>query len=240
MQQLAREQEVMHRWTDDELDELNQIFRQQPPEALLDWAAATFAQDVVLTCSFGGLSGMVLLDMLAEIGHATPVVFLDTGLLFPETYALVEQIEQRYGISIRRQRPAVSLDEQARQEGPELYHRDPDRCCGIRKVTPLREALAPYAAWITGIRRDQSATRATAQPVQWNDRYNLLKICPLAYWNEGDIWEYLTHHNVPYNPLLDQGYTSLGCVPCTRPATVDDPRAGRWAGFNKTECGLHL
>jgi phosphoadenosine phosphosulfate reductase len=90
------------------------------------------------------------------------------------------------------------------------------------------------------VRRDQSATRATAQPVQWNNRYNLLKMCPLAYWSEGDVWAYLTHHNVPYNPLLDQGYTSLGCVPCTRPATTTDPRAGRWAGFDKTECGLHL
>jgi phosphoadenosine phosphosulfate reductase len=205
MQQVALKHDVIHRWTDDEIRELNEHFSRQSPEALLDWATATFAQDVVLTCSFGGPSGMVLLDMLASIGRDTPVVFLDTGLLFPETYALVEQIEQRYGTLVRRQLPALSLHEQERQEGPELYKRDPDRCCGIRKVTPLREALHPYAAWITGVRRDQSATRATAQPVQWNNRYNLLKMCPLAYWSEGDVWAYLTHHNVPYNTLLDQG-----------------------------------
>ncbi len=232
--------EAARAWSEHELDELNQHFRQCSPSDLLVWAAEHFGQEVVLTCSFGGPSGMVLLDMVAHLGHTLPVLFLDTDLLFPETYALAEQAARHYGITITRKRPALTLEEQARQEGAELYRRDPDRCCGIRKVTPLREVLQPYAAWVTGVRRDQSATRATTELLQWNERHNLLKICPLAHWSEREVWEYITRHEVPYNPLLDQGYTSLGCVPCTHRATADDPRAGRWAGFNKTECGIHL
>ncbi len=228
-------------WSAAELDELNARFRQQPAERLLDWATDFYGQEIVLTCSFGGPSGMVLLDMLAHLGRQTPIVFLDTDLLFPETYALADQVAERYGITIIRQHPALTLEEQARQEGPELYSHDPDRCCSIRKVKPLSQALEPYAAWITGVRRDQSATRATTDLLQWSNRYSLLKICPLAYWNERDIWRYITRHNVPYNPLHNQGYPSLGCVPCTRPvAAGDDLRAGRWAGSTKTECGIHL
>jgi phosphoadenosine phosphosulfate reductase len=230
---------VLPAWSRQELDELQVRFQSQPPQALLEWATEQFGQDIVLTCSFGGPSGMVLLDMLAHLGRNTPVVFLDTDLLFPETYALAEQAAQRYGITITRQRPALTLSEQEHQEGPELYHHDPDRCCGIRKVRPLSEALQPYAAWITGVRRDQSQTRASTQLLQWNERHNLLKICPLAFWSEREVWDYIARHNVPYNPLLDQGYPSLGCMPCTHRATADDPRAGRWAGHTKTECGIH-
>jgi phosphoadenosine phosphosulfate reductase len=240
MSYAAIDDTVVLEWTAEELRAYNAQFRQQPPEALLTWAADLFGQELVLTCSFGGPSGMVLLDMLACSGLHTPVVFLDTDLLFPETYQLVEQVERRYGITITRQRPALTLEEQTRQEGPELYKHNPDRCCGIRKVRPLSKTLQPYAAWITGVRRDQSATRASTELLQWSDRHDLLKICPLAYWSEGDVWEYITRHNVPYNPLLDQGYPSLGCMPCTRPASADDPRAGRWSGFAKTECGIHL
>lgn len=231
---------VLPTWTPEKLHDLNAQFRQQPPEALLRWAVEVFGRDVVLTCSFGGPSGMVLLDMLARINHHTPIVFLDTDLLFAETYALVEEVSRRYGITITRQRPALTLEEQARQEGPELYKYNPDRCCGIRKVRPLREALQPYAAWITGVRRDQSSSRANADLLQWSDRYDMLKLCPLAHWSERQVWEYIARHDVPYNPLLNQGYPSLGCTPCTRPASGDDPRAGRWANSNKTECGIHL
>lgn len=227
-------------WSHQELDELQAQFRSQPPQALLDWATKQFGQDMVLTCSFGGPSGMVLLDMLAHLGRDTPVVFLDTDLLFPETYALAEQTAERYGITITRQRPALTLREQEDQQGPELYHCDPDRCCGIRKVRPLSEALYPYAAWITGVRRDQSKTRASIELLQWSDRHNLLKICPLAFWSERDVWDYIIRYNVPYNPLLDQGYPSLGCMPCTHRAAANDPRGGRWAGHTKTECGIHL
>jgi phosphoadenosine phosphosulfate reductase len=216
-------------------------FRNRSAEDLLDWATARFGQQIVLTCSFGGASGMVLLDMVARIGCGTPVIFLDTDLLFPETYALAEAAARRYGVAIERRRPALTLAEQEIQEGARLYDRDPDRCCGIRKVAPLADALQPYSAWISGIRRDQSSSRAGTELVQWNARHNLLKISPLAYWSERDVWRYIHANQVPYNPLLDQGYSSIGCGPCTRQAGAgEDLRAGRWAGFAKTECGIHI
>jgi phosphoadenosine phosphosulfate reductase len=178
--------------------------------------------------------------MVARLGRSTPVIFLDTDLLFPATYALAEAAARRYGIVIERRHPAISLAEQAQQAGPRLYERDPDRCCGIRKVAPLAEALAPYDAWISGIRRDQSATRKTAALLEWSSRYSLLKISPLAFWSEREVWAYIFAHNIPYNPLLDGDYPSVGCIPCTRPAHGADMRAGRWTGFAKTECGIHL
>jgi phosphoadenosine phosphosulfate reductase len=226
-------------WSPEELERLNKHFQNQPPEALLTWAAQTFLPRLALTCSFSGPSGMVLLDMVARSGLNITVIFLDTDLLFPETYDLAALAEQRYGIPIQRRRPALSLEEQDRQEGPHLYARDPDRCCHLRKVTPLAETLRDYDAWISGIRRDQSNTRATVHLLEWNTRHNLVKINPLAFWSDRQVWTYIHTHRVPYNRLLDQGYPSIGCVPCTRPASADDPRAGRWVGFAKTECGLH-
>jgi len=228
-------------WSDGDLAAVNARFRHRTAEDLLAWATGHFGREIVLTCSFGGVSGMVLLDMVSRIARGTPVVFLDTDLLFPETYALAEAAAQRYGVAIDRQRPALTLVEQEAQEGPQLYSHDPDRCCGIRKVAPLAEALRPYRAWISGIRRDQSSTRATTELVQWSERHNLVKVNPLAYWSERDVWRYIHAHDVPYNSLLDQGYPSLGCAPCTRLAAGEnDLRAGRWAGFAKTECGIHV
>jgi phosphoadenosine phosphosulfate reductase len=226
-------------WSPEELERLNKHFQNQPPEALLTWATQTFHPRLALTCSFSGPSGMVLLDMVVRSGLDMTVIFLDTDLLFPETYELAALAEQRYGIPIQRRRPALSLEEQDRQEGPHLYARDPDRCCHLRKVTPLAETLRDYDAWISGIRRDQSNTRATVHLLEWNTRHNLVKINPLAFWSDRQVWTYIHTHRVPYNPLLDQGYPSIGCIPCTRPASADDPRAGRWVGFAKTECGLH-
>jgi phosphoadenosine phosphosulfate reductase len=227
-------------WSARDLEQINAAFAGCPTEALLDWATAQFGDRIALTCSFSGASGMVLLDMLARLGRGTPVIFLDTDLLFPETYALAEAAARRYGIAIEHRHPALSLDEQARQEGQRLYERDPDRCCAIRKVAPLADALAPYDAWISGIRRDQSSTRAVTQLVQWSARHGLLKINPLAFWSEREVWSYIVAHDVPYNPLLDRGYPSIGCMPCTRPTSGGDARAGRWAGSAKTECGIHL
>ena len=226
-------------WSSEELERLNEHFQNQPPEALLTWATQTFHPRLALTCSFSGPSGMVLLDMVARSGLNITVIFLDTDLLFPETYDLAALAEQRYGIPIQRRRPALSLEEQDRQEGPHLYARDPDRCCHLRKVTPLAETLRDYDAWISGIRRDQSNTRATVHLLEWNTRHNLVKINPLAFWSDRQVWTYIHTHRVPYNPLLDQGYPSIGCIPCTRPASASNPRAGRWVGFAKTECGLH-
>lgn len=227
-------------WDADELNAVNLRLRDRSAEQVLEWATAHFGRQIVLTCSFGGASGMVLLDMVSRLGRGTPVVFLDTDLLFPETYALAEAAARRYGVKIERRHPAQTLAEQERLEGPQLYSHDPDRCCGIRKVAPLADALRPYRAWISGIRRDQSSTRAGTELVQWSARHNLVKINPLAYWTERDVWRYIQANNVPYNSLLDQGYPSLGCAPCTRPAGAEgDMRSGRWAGFAKTECGIH-
>ena len=223
----------------DAIAQLNARFAHSGPQELLAWAGEAYGRDAVITCSFGGASGMVLLDMAARLGNAVTVLFLDTDLLFPETYALAEQAARRYGVSIERRRPTLTLAEQAAQEGEALYSRDPDRCCGIRKVAPLAEALRPFHAWVSGIRRDQSATRADTPLVQWSARHSLLKLNPLADWGERDVWRYIHANNVPYNPLLDQGYASIGCTPCTRPAAAADGRAGRWAGFAKTECGIH-
>ncbi len=227
-------------WNAHDLEQINAAFAGCPTEALLDWATAEFGDRIALTCSFSGASGMVLLDMLARLGRGTPVIFLDTDLLFPETYALAEAAARRYGVAIERRHPALSLDEQARQEGPRLYERDPARCCAIRKVAPLAEALAPYDAWISGIRRDQSGSRAATQLVQWSARHSLLKINPLAFWTERQVWSYIVAHDVPYNTMLDRGYPSIGCTPCTRPAASGDARSGRWSGSAKTECGIHL
>lgn len=227
------------RVTADEIDRLNAHFEGQPPHELLAWAGEAYGRAAVLTCSFGGASGMVLLDMVARLGHPLAVLFLDTDLLFPETYALAEQAARHYGITIERRRPALTLEQQALQEGEQLYSNDPDRCCGIRKVAPLAEALRPYRAWASGIRRDQGGTRANTPLVQWSERQGLLKLSPLAAWGERDVWRYIHANDVPYNQLLDQGYTSIGCAPCTRPAQSSDGRAGRWAGFAKTECGIH-
>jgi phosphoadenosine phosphosulfate reductase len=225
--------------TDSDLTELNARFEHRSPESLLAWTAETYGSHAVLTCSFGGASGMVLLDMVAALNRPMAVVFLDTGLLFPETHALAEKVARRYGIAVEHRRPSTTLDEQDRHHGPQLYARDPDRCCGIRKVLPLADALQPYAAWVSGIRRDQSASRRATPLLQWNERHQLVKISPLARWTERDVWRYIHDHNVPYNALLDQGYVSLGCAPCTAPAGGEDLRAGRWVGFAKTECGIH-
>lgn len=221
------------------LAELNAQFEHQDATSVVRWAARTWAPDLALTCSFGGSSGMVLLDLALREDADIPVLVLDTDLLFAETYALIEQIERHYRINVQRVRPGLSLDEQARLHGPALHERDPDACCGLRKVAPLAAALHPYAAWLTAVRRDQSATRAATPIVSWNAKHSLVKICPLATWAERDVWRYLHANKVPYNPLLDQGYTSLGCRTCTRLPNGDDPRSGRWAGFAKTECGLH-
>jgi phosphoadenosine phosphosulfate reductase len=227
-------------WSAVELAQINAQFRDRSTEELLDWATAQFGNRIALTCSFSGPSGMVLLDMVARLGRGTPVIFLDTDLLFPETYALAEKAARHYGVPIQRQRPALTLEEQALQHGPRLYEHSPDRCCAIRKVAPLADALRPYEAWISGIRRDQSATRATTQLVQWSPRHNLLKLNPLAFWSGREVWAYIFAQDVPYNPLLDRGYSSIGCMPCTRVAGADGARAGRWAGFAKTECGIHV
>jgi phosphoadenosine phosphosulfate reductase len=237
---MAATLDLTYRVEADELADWNARFQAATPQELLEWASEQWGEQMALTCSFGGPTGMVLLDMVTAVAPATPVLFLDTGLLFPETYQLVAEVQARYGIAPQAVQPARTVAQQAAAEGPALWERDPDRCCGLRKVRPLAEALAPFDAWIAGIRRDGGTSRANTKLLEWSTKYNLVKLNPLAFWSERDVWRYIHRHNVPYNRLLDQGYRSLGCHTCTRLPTGDDPRSGRWAGFAKTECGLHL
>lgn len=224
----------------EELAGVAQELEGRSPQDILAWALQTYGPRITLACSFGGPSGMALLDMAMRLDSSVSVFYLDTGLLFPETYALVEVAARRYGIAPRAVRPGLSVEQQAEQYGDGLWARDPDRCCDLRKVVPQREALAGYDAWITGLRRDQSSTRAATPLVQWDAKFGLAKVSPLASWSEREVWQYLAANKVPYNRLHERGYPSIGCTHCTRPiAAGEDPRAGRWGGFEKTECGLH-
>lgn len=223
-----------------ELAELNARFKDRTPQELLTWANEQWNEQLVLTCSFGGAAGMILLDMVSKVAPDAQIVYVDTGLLFPETYALIDNVQKRYGITLRAAKSPLSLDEQAAQEGAALWERAPDRCCNIRKVKPLAAALEGYDAWIAGIRRDSGGSRAQAALIEWNTKYNLYKLNPLAAWTEREVWRYIHANEVPYNQLLDQGYTSIGCSTCTALPNGDDPRSGRWTGFAKTECGIHI
>jgi phosphoadenosine phosphosulfate reductase len=165
---------------------------------------------------------------------------LDTDFLFPETYNLMERIEKRYGIRIERVKSNLVPDDQARFHGPALWARDPDACCSLRKVEPLRNKLSQLRAWVTSIRRDQTLARAGALKVEWDAKFHLVKINPLVDWTNAKIWRYIHDYDLPYNPLHDRGYPSIGCTHCTRSVQPGEgARAGRWSGFNKTECGLH-
>jgi thioredoxin-dependent adenylylsulfate APS reductase len=209
------------------------------PEQILAWVSQRYPR-VSFATGFGA-EGCVLIDMVARQGLPIDLFTLDTGLLFPETYALWRRLEEQYGVSIRAVRPAQTVDEQATAHGDRLWARDPDRCCALRKIAPLAEALAGYDAWITAIRRDQTATRAAARHVDWDPKNGLVKVNPLLRWSSDDVWEYVKNHDVPYNTLHDAGYASIGCAPCTTPvAPGEDPRAGRWRTREKNECGLHI
>ncbi len=207
-------------------------------EEVLGWATDTFGERVALATSLGPQS-LVILDLLHRMGRPIPVFFLDTGLLFDETYALRVTIEDRYGVTVQPVTPRRSVAEQARDEGPTLWARDPDRCCALRKVAPLRDALVDLDAWITGLRRDQSASRAATRAIAWDGATDRVKVSPLATWSRDAVLAYLRDRDVPFNPLLDRGYRSVGCWPCTRAVPDGDERAGRWAGTEKTECGIH-
>jgi len=210
------------------------------PEAMIAWVTQTFGRRLAVAVSFGGPSGMVLIDMLARIEHTATIYYLDTGLLYPQTYEHIERVREHYGITPVAVAPAQSVDEQAREYGAALWERDPDRCCRLRKVEPQRAFLRNFDAWMTGIRRDQSSTRNTIATLDYDGIFGLVKVNPLASWSHEMVWEYIRAHDVPYNPLHDRGYPSIGCWPCTTPVcSGDDMRAGRWSTFDKTECGLH-
>jgi phosphoadenosine phosphosulfate reductase len=222
------------------IEQIARTFEDAAAQDIIAWAVRVFGQRLAVACSFGGASGMVVLDMLVKIDATIPVYYLDTGLLFPQTHDHITRVSNHYGITPLRVSSRLSLSEQSDEFGPNLWERDPDRCCDLRKVQPQMEFLRDYAAWMTGIRRDQSGTRVDVPVVGWDKKFGLIKINPLATWTEAMVWTYITTHGVPYNPLHDRGFASIGCVTCTSPVKRgESPRAGRWSGFAKTECGLH-
>ncbi|HYM64332.1 MAG TPA: phosphoadenylyl-sulfate reductase [Gaiellaceae bacterium] len=209
-----------------------------PAEEVLRWAYDAFGERLCLTCSWQKQSS-VLVHLVAELGLDIDVIELDTHLFFKESYETREALVARYGLNLI-QPEIITVAEQHKHEGPNLWESDPDRCCHIRKVEPLIRTLEPYDAWISGIRRDQSPSRANARKVEHSDRYGVWKIQPLADWDEERVWSYIVANDIPYNPLHDAGYRSIGCIPCTRPIRPDEEeRAGRWAGSDKLECGIH-
>jgi phosphoadenosine phosphosulfate reductase len=210
------------------------------PERVLGWAFDTFGSAVAISSAFGA-EGMVLIDIASRVRRSFRLFTLDTEFLFPETYNLMDQVEQKYGITIERVYPLSSPEEQEQAHGAELWLRNPDQCCNMRKVEPLRRKLNELQAWITSIRRDQTAARASAGKIEWDEKFGLVKINPIADWNSKRVWQYIRERDTPYNALHDRGYPSIGCTHCTRAVRPgEDSRAGRWSGSSKTECGLHI
>jgi phosphoadenosine phosphosulfate reductase len=215
-------------FTDAELAELNVEFERLPASKIVQWAVDNFSPHLSLTAS---MTDAVLIDIAVRIDPAIEVVFIDTGYHFPETLETVERVRRRYGLNLRMMTVGHHAEE--------LWKVDPENCCSAVKVGQLDRALAGKAAWMSGLRRDEASTRAAA-PILARDLRGLIKINPLANWTDLDVWGYIDEHDVPYNPLIDQNYLSIGCMPCTTPvADGEDARSGRWAGRDKTECGLH-
>jgi phosphoadenosine phosphosulfate reductase len=222
-----------------DLEQLKVLAERWKPEQVLAWAFATYGDNIAMATGFG-VEGMALLDIAFRVNPDVKVFTGDTEFLFPETYDLIDRVEARYGIKVERLYSELTPEEQERAYGKALWARDPDQCCGLRKVEPLRRKLASLDAWVTAIRRDQTSERAGVRKVDWDEKFNLVKVSPLADWTREAIWSYVVKHDVPYNPLHDRNYPSIGCTHCTRAVQPgEDPRAGRWSGFRKTECGLH-
>jgi phosphoadenylyl-sulfate reductase (thioredoxin) len=210
-----------------------------PAEAALRWAAARFPGRIGFATAFGP-EGCVLLEAIAREKLAIDLFTLDTGLLFPETVELWHELERRYGVRVRGVTPALTVTEQELSHGPGLWQRAPDVCCNLRKVQPLRVEMLQFDAWVTAIRRDQTPERAGAGVVELDPKFGLVKVNPLAAWSSGEVWARVRERGIPTNPLHELGYPSIGCAPCTTAVGAgEDPRAGRWRTFSKTECGLH-
>ena len=231
---------VVRRLTDSELATANADLAGQSPDAILRWAVREFHPRLTMATAFGA-EGCCLIHMLAAIEPTVRVFNLDTGYQFPETLELRERIKDRYGVEVEYVRARESVAEyEAKHAGP-LYVFQPDQCCHDRKVVPLREALVGHEAWLSGIRGDQTEHRKQADVVQWDRKFGLAKVSPLLSWTREDVWAFIARHDVPYNPLHDRDYPSIGCWPCTRAVIAgEDERAGRWSGSAKKECGLHV
>jgi phosphoadenosine phosphosulfate reductase len=213
-------------------------------ECVLAWTWENFGGRAAIGTSFQG-SGLVIIDHAVRLGLKFPVFTLDTGLLFPETYELKKRLEDHFGIAIEGLEPAQTVGEQAAEYGPELWKTNPDTCCAMRKVLPLQRRLSTLDVWITGVRRNQSDTRSATRILELYEfdklrSHHILKLNPMAAWSREAIWAHIRERKIPYNPLHDRGYRSIGCWPCTKLTTSSDSeRAGRWEGFDKTECGIH-
>ncbi len=224
----------------EQIAEASRMLDGQSPQKILRWAVAEFFPKLTMATAFGP-EGNCIIHMLAEIEPRVRIFNLETGYQFPETLDLRERIKKRYGIEVEYVRPEMTVSEYEEEHGGPLYTHRSDQCCYDRKVVPLRGAVVGYKAWISAIRKDQTADRGMADVVQWDAKFNLVKINPLLYWTKDDVWKFITAQDVPYNPLHDQGYPSIGCRPCTRAvASGEDERAGRWVGSMKKECGLHV
>lgn len=224
----------------DQLDQVNkETLAGKDALDVIKWAYAEYGDELVYACSFGA-EGMVLIDLITRVKPDAKIIFLDTNFHFKETYDLIEEVKERYPkLRVDMLQP-ITPAEQEEQEGPELWKTNPDKCCSIRKLVPLEGALNQHTAWLSGLRRSQSLTRKDTQFVNKDKRFSSVKICPLIHWSWDDVWMYIKGFNLPYNPLHDQEYPSIGCVQCTaKVKDGEDLRSGRWSQTGKTECGLH-
>lgn len=227
-------------WQDDEVEKVNRELGRNDTLDVLRWAYQAYENELVYSCSFGA-EGMVLIDLISRVRPYARILFLDTGVHFPQTIKLISQVKEKYpGLKIDIIQSSLTLQEQEIRFGSRLWESNPDLCCRLRKVNPLQEALNGTKAWISGLRREQSPSRAGVQFVNLDTKFHSVKICPLIHWKWEDIWNYIEGYKLPYNPLHDQNYPSIGCETCTLPMKDGkDSRSGRWAGFHKNECGLH-
>ena len=225
-----------------EFKTISDSFEAKQPQDLLAYALEKYHPKIVLACSFGA-EDVVLVDIVHRINPTVPLFYLDTDFLFSETYATRDRIIERYQLKpaqVIQVKSLLTPQKQVESYGDALWTSNPDQCCQPRKVEPLTRVLQNYDAWITGIRRDQAPSRASAGLIEWDQKFKLVKVNPLARWTWTDVWTYIQVYDVPYNTLHDQNYPSIGCTYCTAPvAPGEDPRAGRWKNFTKTECGLH-
>lgn len=222
-----------------ELAEVSQSLEEAHPREILRWGIERFKDKFTMATAFGP-EGMCLLHWIAEIDRKTSVFNLDTGYQFAETLELRDRVARKYGLEVELKRPALSVAEYEQINGGPVYKTEPDRCCRERKISLITEAVQGKHCWASAIRRDQTKDRSVVPIVGWDKKFQLIKISPLANWTKAQIWQTIMDHDIPYNPLHDQGYPSIGCWPCTRAVLLgEDERAGRWSGSQKTECGLH-
>ncbi|BAQ12019.1 phosphoadenosine phosphosulfate reductase [Bacillus sp. OxB-1] len=207
---------------------------------VLEWAYQTYGERLVYACSFG-IEGIVLIELISRIKPDAQIVFLDTGYHFKETLETIEKVKKRYpSLRIQMQNPDITVEEQDREYGEDLFKTNPNKCCELRKIIPLQKAIAPSVAWISGLRREQSDTRKNTEYLNLDNRFQKVKVCPLIHWTWKEVWRFVADNDLDYNALHDQGYPSIGCAPCTNRAfSEEDLRSGRWSGTGKTECGLH-